>query len=195
MIQGFDLMRYDISDLGKNQTVISKYPELAEHNEFKDPKNDTLLRVAMFCTDEKSPFVKLEREDYERRLVKVFQYLGVIDDGLMIELSLGKNKIYENMVNRYFMICDNLAYVMWSNKVRMFHYIGMSLRKAPDLDNMLTDMTNRAKLDTQLKTIYNDLVEYESQVFTDIPTRNKIRKQLAKLLQPAEQFAVSKQVV
>jgi len=188
-------MRYQIDDIPAKKTVIDKYPELAEYSEFKDPKNDNLLRVAIFATDEKSPFVKLEREDYEKRLIKIFQHLGIVDDGLLINLSLGKNMIYENMVNRYFMLCDNLAYVMWSNKLRMFHYISISLRQAPDMNNIVSDMTNRAKLDTQLKNIYNDLVEYEAQIFTDIPTRNKIRKQLAKLLQPAEQYAVAKQIV
>jgi hypothetical protein len=195
VIAGFEAMRFDISDLPTGTAVIEKYTELAEHAEFSNDVYDKLLRIAMFATDEKSPFVKLEREDYEKRLQKIFEFLKIKDDELLRDLSLGKNVVYENMVNRFFMITDNLAYVMWSNKLRMFHYISISLRQAPDMNNIVTDMTNRAKLDVQLKTIYNDLVEYESQVFTDIPTRNKLRKQLAKLIQPAEQFAVTKQVI
>lgn len=191
----FEGMRYQIGDLSAKKTVIEKYPELAEHPEFKDDNNDQLLRITILATDEKSPFVKLEREDYEKRLIKIFQFLGIVNDELLINLSLGKNILYENMVNRYFMLCDNLAYVMWSNKLRMFHYISISLRQAPDMNNIVSDMTKRASLDNQLKTIYNDLVEYEAQVFTDIPSRKKIRKQITKLLQPAEHYAEEKGVV
>jgi len=191
-------MRYQIADLSPKTPVIEKYPDLAEYDEFAHVDYDNLLRIAMFATDENSPFVKLEREDYEKRLLKIFEFLKIKDNKLLAELSMGTNSVYENMVNRFFMLCDNLAYVMWSNKLRMFHYISISLRAAPvskDMVQMVADMTKRATLDNQLKTIYNDLVEYEAQVFTDIPTRNKIRKQLAKLLQPAEMYAQMKSVV
>lgn len=188
-------MRYNPDSVLSGKTVIDKYPELSEYIEFSDKKNDKLLRVALFATDQESPFVKLEREDYEKRLTKIFEHLSIVDNKLLSDLSLGANQIYEGMINRFFMQTDNLAYVMWSNKLRMFHYIGISLRKAPDLNNMVADMQKRSVLDTSLKNIYNDLVDYEAQVFTDIPTRNKIRKQLAKLLQPAEQYSVEKQVI
>lgn len=192
---GTELMRFNVADIPAKKFVIDKYPQLAEHEEFADKANDELLRIAMFATDEKSPFVKLEREDYEKRLIKIFQFLEIKNDNLLGELSLGTNIIYENMVNRFFMMADNLAYVMWSNKLRMFHYISISLRAAPDTRNIVGDMSKRATLDKQLKEIYNDLVEFESQVFTDIPSRNKIRKQITKLLQPAEQYAVEKSVI
>lgn len=191
----FDAMRYQIAELRTGTSVIEKYPELAEHKEFANDVNDKLLRIAMFATDENSPFVKLEREDYEKRLQKIFEFLKLKDDKLLSELSLGSNSVYENMVNRFFMICDNMAYVMWADKLRMFHYIGISLRQPPSMNNIEADMTKKANLDKKRTEIYNDLIEYESQVFTDIPSRKKIRKQITKLLQPAEQYSVEKSVI
>lgn len=190
-----DKMRFNPDRVPKGDLMIKHYPQLGEYKEFSKEEHDDLLRIAFFATDQESPFVKLEREDYEKRLVKIFEHTGIQEGKLLGEITLGANAVYESMVNRIFMLSDNLAYVMWSNKLRMFHYIGMSLRQPPDLTNMVSDMQKRSTLDASLKNIYNDLVDYEAQVFTDIPTRNKIRKQLAKLLQPAEQFAVSKQVI
>lgn len=188
-------MRYDPDRIPKGVSVIDFYKDLAEYTEFAGVEDDQLIRISLYATEQESPFVKLEREDYEKRLVKIFEHLKIKNADLLSAISLGSNQAYENMVNRIYMMSDNLAYVMWSNKLRMFHYISISLRKAPDMSNIVSDMTKRASLDNQLKTIYNDLVEYEALVFTDIPTRNKIRKQLAKLLQPAEEFAIDKTVV
>ncbi len=192
---GADKMRFAIADLPKSVAVIEKYPELAEYKELSDKEHDQILRIAMFATDENSPFVKLEREDYEKRLQKIFEYYQLDDPKLLSEFSLGTNLVYENMVNRFFMLCDNMAYVMWADKLRMFHYIGISLRQPPSMNNIEADMTKKANLDKKRTEIYNDLIEYEAQVFSDVPTRNKIRKQLAKLLQPAEEFAQPKGVV
>lgn len=188
-------MAYDVTLVPAKTFVIQHFPELQEHPEYADPRNDQLLRIGFLAHDEKSPFVKLEKEDYIRRLTKIFEFLKINDIKLIESLSLGKNKPYEAIVNRIFMQSDNLAYIMWSNKMKMFHFIGLALRKAPDLDDLVEDMRKRAALDKQLKDIYNDLVEYESQIFEDIPTRKKIRKQFAKLLQPAESHAVEKQVI
>lgn len=188
-------MRYNPDLVPKNKNLVDIYTDLAEHAEFSDIGDDILHRVALYATEQESPFVRLEREDYEKRLIKIFEHLKIKDASLLKDISLGTNQAYENMVNRIYMMSDNLAYVMWSNKLRMFHYISISLRQAPDMSNIVSDMTKRASLDKQLKEIYNDLVEYESQVFTDIPSRKKIRKQITKLLQPAERYADNKSVV
>ena len=191
----FSKLRYRIDQVPDKTFLVDSFPELLEHKEFSDVKFDKILRIAILATDEGSPFVKLEREDYDKRLIKIFEHLKIKDQKLLEKISAGEHSHYESMVNRYFMFCDNLAYVMWSNKLRMFHYIGIALRQPMDKDNMVADMEKRAKLDAQLQTVYTGLLDYESQVFTDIPTRKKLRKQVAKLLQPAEQYSVAKQVV
>lgn len=190
----FEKLRFRIDTVPGTKLLIDQFPELAEYKEFNDPKNDKILRVAIFATDEGSPFIRLEREDYERRIIKIFEYLNFKDNKILSEICLGNHKDYELMINRYFMFCDNLAYIMWSTKLRMFHGINQALRKPIDMDNM-PDLSKRAALDKQLKEIYVDLLDYESQIFTDIPTRKKLRKQVAKLIQPAEQYAVAKQVI
>ena len=175
----FTKMRFRIDELPEDKDVIDVFPELAEYDEFTE--DDTLLRIALYATDEGSPFLKVEREDYERRLVKIFDYMKLKDPALLQKLNSGTNQVYEAMVNRYFMFCDNLAYVMWSNKLRMFHNVGMALRQPLDTMDMVKDMQNRSTLDKHSQLIYTDLLDYESQVFSDIPTRKKLRKQVAKL--------------
>lgn len=191
----FSKMLYNISIIPENELAIEFFPDLANFDEYKNPNNDKILRVGFLATDQESPFVKSERENYEARLTKIFDYLKIKDDKLLGKLITGSNEDYENIVNRFFIQCDNLAYIMWSNKLRMFHYIGQMLRKEPDAEDVVGDMTKRAVLDVKLKDIYNDLVEYESVIFTDTPTRRKVRNVLTKLIQPAEKYAVNKTVV
>lgn len=191
----FSKLRHRIDLIPLTELVIDHFPELAEYKEFSNPDQDNLLRISIFATAEGSPFVKQEREDYEKRLIKIFEYLKYKDARLISKISLGEHSDYESIVNKYVMFCDNLAYVMWLNKLRMFHYIGIALRKPMDMDNPVSDMQKRAALDKQLQDVYTSLIEYEAQVFSDIPTRKKLRQQVAKLLQPAEQFAQAKQVI
>lgn len=191
----FSKLPHRIDLVPENELVIDHFPQLSEHNEFSQPENDILLRICIFSTAQNSPFVLNEREDYEKRIIKIFEYLKVTDKLLLKGIIKGDNTQFEPMVTRYFMICDNLAYVMWSNKLRMFHYIGIALRQPIDIDNMVSDMEKRAKLDAQLQTIYSGLVDYEAQIFPDVPTRTKLRQSVAKLLQPAEMYSQPKSVI
>lgn len=191
----FSKLKHRVDLVPTKEFVIDHLVDLADHKEFSDVKNDTLVRICILSTSQTSPFVLNEREDYEKRIVKILEYLKISDKTLISGIINGTNKDFESMVTRYFMINDNLAYVMWSNKLRMFHYIGIALRQPIDIDNMVSDMDKRAKLDVQLQTIYTGLLDYESQIFPDLPTRTKLRQSVAKLLQPAEMFAVAKQVI
>lgn len=191
----FDKLRYRIDNVPATKLVIDYFSELKDHEEFSNPEQDQLLRIAIYATDEGSPFVKLEREDYEKRLLRIFDYLNIRDIAPITGLALGTDPDYEKIVTKYLMQCDNLAFVMWYNKLRMFHYIGHALRQPPNMKDIVSDMNKRAQLDNQLQIIYSGLIDYESQIFTDIPSRKKLRKQVSKLLQPAEQYAVDKTVI
>ena len=195
MDYNFEKLRYRIDLVPIDELVIDKFPELQEHEEFSNPDLDKILRVGIYATDEGSPFVKLEREDYEKRLLRIYDYLKIKDISPITGLALGTDSDYEKIVTKYLMQCDNLAFVMWYNKLRMFHYIGHALRQPPNMKDIVSDMNKRAQLDAQLQVVYNGLLDYESQIFTDIPSRKKLRKQVSKLLQPAEQYAVDKQVI
>jgi len=185
-------LRYDISKVSAKEPVISYFPELADHKEFSNPKHNDLLQICILATDENSPFVKSERDDYEKRLVKILEYLNIVDKSMLKHLVKGDNPIYEAMVTKYLMQCDSLAYIMWYDKLRMFHQVGEILRSPIDAD---TDMNKRVTLDKQRELIYSTLLDYEAQIFTDVPTRMKVRKQVAKLIQPAEQYSQEKQVI
>lgn len=188
----FKGLKFDISIIPKNELVIDKYPELCEYTEFNDPKNDQLLRIAFLATDEGSPFIKKYRDDYENRIRAIFDYLNIKNNGLLDEILINQNYNYNAIVNRFFILSDNLAYVMWSNMLFNFHMIGIALRNPPDMDNMTAEMANRAKLQAQQKDIHADLVKYESEIFTDKVTRKIARKEIAKILQLPERFAQEK---
>ncbi len=188
----FETMKYDISDIPTDSYVIDKFPELADYKEFADKKDDLLLRIAFFSTDEGSPFLKKYRDDYEKRIVAVFEYLSLTDKKLLDKILINSHNKYSEIVNRFFVLCDNLAYVMWSNMLFNFHMTTVALRRTPDEDKMTEEMDKRAKLQQQQKKIHEDLVAYESQIFPDTNTRKIVRKEAAKILQFPELMAQDK---
>jgi len=185
-------MKYDLSTIPKGQCVIEQFPELSGYKEFSDWTKDNLLRIAFLATDEGSPFLKKDRDDYEKRLNSIFEYLGLKDDELLEDIILNRNEDYSAIVNRFFVLCDNLAYTMWSNMLFNFHMVGVALRQPPNMENMISEMDKRAKLQKQQKEIHEDLVAYEAQIFPDTSTRKIIRQEAAKILQFPEKFAKEK---
>lgn len=188
-------MRYDIEKVPAGKKVIEHFVDLAEHKEFSDKKNDMLLRIAIWSTDENSPFVISERDDYERLINNIANYIKYKDKAIISEIVLGTNLIFNQIVNRYFIMCDNLAFVMWKDKFMMFHYIGMALRAPVNMNYLERDMDKRANLEKKREDLHKSLIEYESQVFPNTFTRKIVRKEVAKILQLAEKNAEQKGVV
>lgn len=188
-------MRYDLNKVPPNKTVVGHFPELAQYSEFSDKKQDLILRMAIWSTDENSPFVIEERDDYERLITNIGNYVQVKDKSVLESIIKGLNQTFNQMVNRYFILCDNLAYVMWKDKFMMFHYIGMALRAPIDMKNLERDMAKRTDLEAKREGIHQSLVYYESQVFPNTFTRKTIRKEVAKILQLAEKYAEDKTVI
>lgn len=188
-------MRYDLNKVPVGKMVISHFKDLAEHKEFNDKKDDTILRIMIWSTDENSPFVIEERDDYERLINNICIYIKYTDKGIINSIIEGHNEAFNKMVNKYLMMVDNLAYVMWKDKFMMFHYLGIALRAPINMSNIEVDMTKRAKLDFEREKLHKSLIEYEAQVFPNTFSRKIIRKEVAKVLQMAEKFSVQKQVV
>lgn len=188
-------MRYDLERVPAGKKVIEHFTDLAEHKEFSDKKNDTLLRMAIWSTDEESSFVISERDDYERLIRNIAAHVKLKDEKEISSIILGTNLIFNQIVNRYFIMCDNLAYVMWKDKFMMFHYIGISLRAPINMNKLEADMMVRSKLEAEREKLHKSLIEYEAQVFANTFTRKIIRKEVAKILQLAEKNAVAKTVI
>lgn len=188
----FDKLRYRIDLVPADQLVIERFPELAEHKEFSDPAQDLILRAAIFATDEGSPFVQGHRDDYEKKIKKIFEHLKISDETLCSDIVNGIERTFEAMVNRYFIMCDNLAYVMWSDKFRNFHFIGLALREPPNMANLSADMAKRAALGKQQQDIYRELIELEEKIFPDTFTRRVVKEQVAKIMQIPEKMAREK---
>ncbi len=188
-------MRYDLNKVPINKTVVGHFADLAEHKEFSDKKNDTLLKIAIWSTDENSPFVIEQRDDYELLIKAITRYLKFTDEIIIASIVNGTNTTFNAIVNRYFILCDNLAFVMWKDKFMMFHYIGIALRAPVNMQNMQGDMEKRAGLEKRREDIHKSLIEYEAQVFANTFTRKIVRKETAKVLQLAEKYAETKGVV
>lgn len=188
-------MRYDLNKVPVGKMVISHFKDLAEHKEFSDRKDDIILRIMIWSTDENSPFVIEERDDYERLINNICTYIKYTDKGIINAIIEGHNEAFNKMVNKYLMMVDNLVYIMWKDKFMMFHYLGIALRAPISMANMERDMEKRAKLDAEREKIHKSLIEYEAQVFPNTFSRKIVRKEVAKVLQMAEKFAQQKQVV
>lgn len=191
-MEPFAQLKYRIDLVPKDQFVIDHFPELADYKEFSDKENDLILRIAFFATDEGSPFLKKERDDYEKRITAILEYLKVDDSELLNEIVINVNQAYSSIVNRFFTLCDNLAYVMWSNMLFNFHMIGVALRQTPDMKNLTVEMDKRAKLQSQQADLHEKLISYEAQIFADTATRKMIRKEVAKIIQFPEKMAMEK---
>lgn len=191
----FKSCRHDISTIPEGRAVIEHFADLAEYKEFRENKNDALARIAILATDEGSPFVRTERDDYEKRIKAIMEYLQIDDQKLLKSIVYGRELVFNGLVNRYFILCDNLVYSMWSNMVRNFNYIGVALREPPDMKNMVADMSKRAALQKQQSELHEGLIRYETQIFPDNTTRKIIRQELAKILQLPEKYAQPKGVI
>lgn len=194
MVSGAD-MKYDPSATAKGQKMIELYPDLLDYKEYKDPSDDKLLRIAFWATDEKSPFLKKDRDNYDNRIKAIFLHEGIVDDGLLENIILNKDSKYSAIVNRFFTQVDNLAYGIWSNMLFNFHMIGIALRRPPDLDSLTGEMDKRAKLQNQQADLLEKLVKYESQIFPDAATRKILRKEVSKILTIPERYSQEKQVI
>ena len=188
-------MKYDLSLVGKNELLIHVFPELLDFKEFSDPADDKLLRIAFWATDEKSPFLKKDRDNYENRIKSIFSHENLKDDELMQAIILNKNVKYASIVNRFFIQVDNLAYSIWSNMLFNFHMIGIALREPPSINNMTAEMDRRAKLQNQQADLLEKLATYEAQIFSDAITRKILRKEVAKILTIPEKYAQEKGVI
>lgn len=188
----FKELKYRIDLIPKEELVIEHIPELVDYKEFSNKENDMILRIAFLATDEGSPFLKKDRDDYEKRINAIFDYLKIDNKGLLEAIIINKNKDYSLIVNRFFILCDNLAYVMWSNMLFNFHLIGVALRQPPDMDNMIKDMDSRSVLQKKQKEIHEDLVTYEAKIFSDTATRKMVRKEVSKIIQMPEHYAKEK---
>jgi len=188
-------MRYDLNKIPPGKTAVGFFPELAEFKEFKDKSKDKILRIAIWSTDEESPFVVKERDDYERLIRSICSHEKFTDEKVIESIVEMRNLDFNEMVNRYFIQCDNLAYVMWKDKFIMFHFIGLALRAPVDMKNMERDMAKRADLDLKREVLHKSLIEYEAQVFSNTFTRKIVRKEVAKIIQLAERFSEEKNVI
>ena len=189
----FTKLRYDLSTVPEGKLVIEVFPELAEYEEFAAEWDDSMLRIVILSVDDGSPFVKLYRDDYERRISKIFDFLNLKNPELKQQILSGKSSVYNKMVSKFLMILDNLAYINYHSLLTHFHFMNAFLRQPPDFSS--ENMDRRVKVEHALPATHKRLIEMEQEFFPDAHTRKIVKKQIAKIIQFPERFAQEKQVV
>ncbi|AIM37393.1 hypothetical protein KO02_12345 [Sphingobacterium sp. ML3W] len=192
----FSKQRYNVEQAFKSgKTMMEVYPELGNYEEFSKSEQDPILMIMILMVDEDSPFVKAYRDNVEMRLQKIYQYLGLETyDSMFIEINEGHNFVFNNMVFKWFMLSDSLAYETWYSMQINYHINNLFLRRPLDFDNNPEkNMDTRAKIRKELPASHKELVEFERVVFPDTFSRKIVKEQVAKNYTPPEQFAQKKE--
>lgn len=176
-------MRYDPNC---KEQMCKKYPTLQGITE-----DDKLLRVVIWMIDEDSPFLKADKDDYEKRLTKVLKHCNAE----YLDISTGENMEYNKVATAFFSMMDNLAYVTWQSKLINFNQLTAFIRSPLPKDDVEKAVRERLNVEKLLPDMHKSLVDYEKQIFPDTYTRKVIREETARLLQFSEKYADSKTVI
>lgn len=164
-------------DPSKKGILIENYPELAEYPEFKDKKNDILLKLAFSITDQNSPFV-IKYKNYTGIVTAACDYFGC-SDKLLSELVMcavtdDTSRIMQ-MQSRYFILFNNWEYqTFWD---LMFRYHENSLVIRTPLNPADKDYERKSELKGKIGNsqmeLQKNLVSYENQIF---PNNTNLKK-------------------
>ncbi len=174
--------------------MIEAYPELSNYVEFAKPEDNDILMTMFLVVDEDSPFLKAYRDNVGMRLEKVYQYLGLeVGDKTFSDINEGRHPVFNDMVFKWFMISDSLAYETWFSMQFNYHINNLFLRQPFVLENSEKNVETRAKIRKELPQSHRELVEFEKVVFPDSLSRKIVKDQVAKNYTPPEQFAQRKE--
>ncbi|WP_418360151.1 hypothetical protein [Sphingobacterium detergens] len=191
----FSKQRYDVDAARKaGKLMIEAYPELSNYVEFAKPEDNDILMTMFLVVDEDSPFLKAYRDNVGMRLEKVYQYLGLeVGDKTFSDINEGRHPVFNDMVFKWFMISDSLAYETWFSMQFNYHINNLFLRQPFVLENSEKNVETRAKIRKELPQSHRELVEFEKVVFPDSLSRKIVKDQVAKNYTPPEQFAQRKE--
>lgn len=173
---GFSDMRFNLEDIPKGKTVLEHFTELAAHEELQQDviglDNDKCIRYAILLVDKNSPITSIG--DWDKMQEKALLLAGFTKraDGKwprnLIKLIQGQNEKVNDIINCLFVIYNDHTYELWYTQKLNYHRILSALRKPPnvdDSDKLMREAQTRARIQSELKSMANDLKRLEAAMF------------------------------
>lgn len=192
----FSNMTYDVTAIG-NKNIIDAYPELADYEEFQDPKDNDLLKWVVILSDTNSPFM-LSHKNFFKRGKAVYDYLKLKDNDLLeyikdeLPISKGHFRVkVQSMIYKYFIVMDENSYTTWLSLFLSFHELNMFSQIRLDFNDDKYEQKFKIREDIlkQLPMKQKQLMEYEKVVFGDTKIKGIVAKQEAKVISWPEKMA------
>lgn len=182
----FSTLKYDISKVPENEYVIDHFPELGEHKEFSDRKQDKILRFVILLVDDGSPFFKLHR-DFSDRAKAVYSYRKsedkVLKQYINGECKDDKFRIDVNgKIYKYFIILDKHTYTAWYSIWSNFQELNafLQINIDPLDDQYETKFEKKQKITAMLPAMQKQLADYEKMIFGDTKIKQIVVNAVAK---------------
>lgn len=179
MALDFSKLPYDVSKPG---LVLENYPELLDFEQFSDPEDDQLLKLAILITEEQSPFVQKERE-FTGIVTGACAYLNITNTNFISDLITGYpskdvSKVF-GMQSLYFRMLNKWEYNTWYDYMYQYHENSMVLRTPLNSsdDKYEAKAKTKQEIRKHQKDLTKDLIAYEGQIFK---TNTNIKKVLTK---------------
>lgn len=191
----FSKLSYDISELKPHEKVIDKFKDLADQDEFSDPNNDHLLRIAILLVDPYSPFVKTYNT-IEQRVAKIFEYLDIKDHILLGKVTTFTEDRISAMIGKLFMLINHYEYQAWYSLWVLYQQVCKRMQDPLDKDDINKDIENKLKVQKQSEEIKNLLLTKEVSLFKDDKLKRLIVSNTAKTISNyAEKYAEDHTVI
>ncbi len=191
----FSKMMYDLSVLEEGQTILSKFWELKEHEEFSDVDDD-VLRWVFLTVDTGSPFFDTYK-DFQDRGKAVYNYLKTDNDQLLEYIKDRHETDRYFRVNldaaiyKKFIILDKINYTAWYTIWINFHETNAFLRMpiSPLAKDYESTYAKKQVIRKTLPDLQSELSHYEKQMFGDSSIKKIVTNQVAKFVNYPEKYA------
>lgn len=173
---GFENMRYNLEEIPKGATVLEQFTELSAHEELKRNvtglDTDKCIRYAILLVDKHSPITSIS--DWEKMQEKALTLSGFTKNSKnkwpknLINVMRGKNQQVNSIIDCLFVIYNDHNYELWYTQKLNYHRILGALRKPPnvdDSDKLMREAQTRARIQSELKSMANDLKRLEAAMF------------------------------
>ena len=174
----FSKCMYDISVAeGK---LLKVFPEFNAYEEFVAAQNDNEIKISICLSDAESPFLKIK--DYRQKTVAIFDYLGIdpkeaknksLFDGIV---SYTHQRIYA-ICSIYLQMQNEHDFTYWWNMNQLYYSLMNEMSK-PRLksEDINKYVSRKLAIQKQAEPIKNDLLNVESNIFSDSKMKAAIAK-------------------
>jgi len=186
-------MKYDISILKKEETVLSKFPELKDFKTIGQPKYDILLKVALYAADKTSPFARIR--EFDQRYIKIFTELKINNQGLLDSIIDGSNKEFHSVIFEVFQVIHNVRFTAYLTNLNLFYNMSSEIANPLDPEQTASQLKNRLQISDMLDSLITKIEKAEGDLFNDEAMKDMVLKQAVKISSFPERYANSDPLV